>query len=102
MHTFFIIVHMAETAQEGHPFRKMYMIFFKIYSVYAFSWIDFSPDLMGPFSLVQSRTLDLEIVEKLEKKFLKGCPKFHVFMVNNKGGKKRDAKQRNFIVKLQS
>ena len=47
----------------------------------------FPPNLMGPFSLVQSRTLDLETVEKLEKKFLKGCPKLHVFLVKKKGVK---------------
>ena len=52
----------------------------------------FPPNLMGPFSLVQLRTSDLEIGEKLEKKFLKGCPKLHVFLVKNKGGKKMDAK----------
>ena len=35
----------------------------------------FPPNLMGPFSLVQSRPLDLEIGEKV----LKGCPKLHAF-----------------------
>ncbi len=57
--------------------------------------LTFPSNLMGPFSLVQSRTLDLEIVEKLEKKFGIGCPKLHVFLVKNKGGKNMDAKRRN-------
>ena len=52
----------------------------------------FPPNLMGPFSLVQSETLYLENVEKLEKKFQKRCPKLHVFWVKNKGGKKMGAK----------
>ena len=58
----------------------------------------FPPNLMGPFSLVQSRTLDLEIVEKLEK-VLKGCQKLHVFLVKNIRGKKWTQNDKNLRVK---
>ena len=70
----------------------MYKILLKIYLVYAFSWIDFSPNLMGPSSLVQSRTLHLEIVKKLEKKFLKGCPNCMNFWSKIKGVKRKTTK----------
>ena len=51
---------------------------------------------LGMGSFFQSWILDLENVEKLEKKLSKGCPKLHVFLVENKSGKNMDSKRRNF------
>ena len=63
-------MHLAGTAPEGHPFRKMYKIFLKSIQSMPSPELIFPPNLMGPFSLVQSQTLLLENVEKIGEKAL--------------------------------